>query len=437
VQPAEKETYMKSFSTARLAAISSFGFTITLVTNILSPSIFGHKVLELASPNTHNTLLGYTTFAGALLSMFTLPLIGVLSDRTKTKYGQRLPFFLAGSLLLGANLFLIIYARSAGMFFFGVVLYYITNDIIFGPWMALYPDLVPHTQRGEAAGVRALLDILALIIGRQLAGQLIGQMDTLGQTALVIIISVPIVFMAFSLIVTWRATRDIGFPHHPKNQPPIAQALKNMYRVDLKTYPAFRWWFINRFFYWSAFNIMGTFLLFFIIDVLYLSEPEAQKYLANLAMVIGISILFIAIPAGKIADRVGRKPIVIWSGIIAVLGTAYILIVRDLNLLMFGGLLIGASAGIYISSNFALITDIVPQDEAARYMGVAGIASAAGSACARLMGAWIIDPVNRLTGSSVSGYMALYALAGVLYLFSVLAARELPAPQPQRSSEII
>ncbi|MDH5607412.1 MAG: MFS transporter, partial [Anaerolineae bacterium] len=148
-------------------------------------------------------------------------------------------------------------------------------------------------------------------------------------------------------------------------------------------------------------------------------------------------ILFIAIPAGKIADRVGRKPIVIWSGIIAVLGTGYILIIRDLNLLMFGGLLIGASAGIYISSNFALITDIVPQDEAARYMGVAGIASAAGSACARLMGAWIIDPVNRLTGSSVSGYMALYALAGVLYLFSVLAARELPAPQPQRSSEII
>ncbi|MEK6221603.1 MAG: MFS transporter, partial [Chloroflexota bacterium] len=198
------------------------------------------------------------------------------------------------------------------------------------------------------------------------------------------------------------------------------------FTVDLKTYPAFKWWFINRFFYWAAFNTLGTFLLFFVIDVIGLPEDQAQLYLGNLSMVIGAAILFIAIPAGKLTDKIGRKPLVEISGYMAFVGSLLIIATKNLTTLTFAGFLIGASAGIFISANFALITDIIPKKQAGHYLGVAGIASAAGSALARLIGGVLVDPINAKTNSTSAGYLIIYGIAALFYLLSALSAMRLP-----------
>ena len=93
---------------------------------------------------------------------------------------------------------------------------------------------------------------------------------------------------------------------------------------------------------------------------------------------------------------------------------------------MFGGFLIGSAAGIFIGSSFALVTEIVPPEEAARYLGVAGIASAAGSATARLLGGLIVDPVNLALESRSAGYLLLYSIAALLFLISTFVAKKFP-----------
>lgn len=76
--------------------------------------------------------------------------------------------------------------------------------------------------------------------------------------------------------------------------------------------------------------------------------------------------------------------------------------------------------GTYLSASWALATDIVPKGEAARYLGIANIATCIGSGMARLLGGVLIDPINRVLGSASSGYIFLYSLAAVFFLSATL-----------------
>ncbi len=82
--------------------------------------------------------------------------------------------------------------------------------------------------------------------------------------------------------------------------------------------------------------------------------------------------------------------------------------------------------GAFLSASWALATDIVPRQEAARYLGIANIATCIGSGGARLLGGVLIDPINRALGSSSSGYLLLFALAALCFLVSALVIIPLP-----------
>jgi MFS family permease len=421
---------INKFSTSiRYLSISSFSFALTLVTNTLEPGVLGHQILRFAPIGKHNTILGLVTFLGSLVAMIVLPIVGSLSDSYRGKFGRRFPFFLIGSVFISFSLILIVMSNSLMWLVFGVLGYYFSANIIFGPWMALYPEYVPEKNRGIASGYRSLLDIAALIIGRQAVGFLLGNIEKLGNSALYISILIPIVFIWVGFFVTWKIRMN-----HIKSSPPkpmepsktidFKKLLVNSFKIDLKTYPNYKIWFINRYLFWTSFTILGTFLLFFIIDVLQISEGNAQSYLGNLAVIIGGGILFVALPAGKLADKIGKKPLIQASGLLASLGSVILISTFKLSLLMIAGFLIGSAAGIFIGASFALVTEIVPKNEAARYLGVSGIASAAGSASARLLGGIIVDPINQAFNSNSIGYLLLYGIAALLFLSSTLVAKK-------------
>src|SRR5437660_12921548 len=95
----------------RLAAVLALGFALTLVSSTLEPGVLGHKVLQLA-PGAPNTALGLTTFAGLLVAILAQPVVGALSDRSRSPWGRRLPYLVCGTLLLIACLYLIAAAPS-------------------------------------------------------------------------------------------------------------------------------------------------------------------------------------------------------------------------------------------------------------------------------------------------------------------------------------
>lgn len=417
---------MKSLTWARLMALTAFGFALTLVSNTLDPAIFGHTILEIA-PENPNTVLGFATAAGSILSIFLAPVVGALSDRTRSRWGKRVPFFIAGVPIIVVALLAIGFANSVSIFVAGVLLYRVGDYLIFPVWEALYPDQVPSQQRGLAGGMKAFFDILAVVAGRFAAGELMARAVEGDDGYVVAAVAVPTVALVTALVITWFALR--GLPKAKLKTQPKQIGLVEMFKFDWRKHRDFVWWTLNRFLYWTGFVTIGTFLLFFVIDVIGSAEADAQRYIARLSLVLGGAILLAAIPAGRLADRVGRRPLIIVSCALSAVGAALVVVLRDLNGLTIAAALVGLGAGIYNAASFALLTDVVPTQEAGRFLGLANIAGAGGGALARFAGGALIDPLNAIAGSGGTGYLTLYILATIFFALSTWAALRLPRRQ--------
>ena len=410
---------MKKISIFRILVISSMGFALTFTSNIQEP-MQAFKARQLA-PGAPNTALGLVGFVGLLVAMAVQPIVGVFSDRARTKLGRRIPFIIMGGVLLSIAMFLLAAAPALWVLFLVVIFSQFSSNILQGPWQALIPDLVPEEQRGLASSVKAVVDIVAMIAGGAVAGILLGKVDQWGQSAVYVASMSPVVLYIICITITaiW-AREDPGAVDETVAAKSVGEALKKAFYVNFKEHPVFGWWFANRILFWGAFIAVNTFLINYLIDVIGMSQGEAQSFFGTLKVILGVALIFLALIAGQLADKFGRKPVMIASGVISFIGALLLLLVRTETFLFVAGGIIGMGVGTYLSASWALATDIVPKGEAARYLGIANIATCIGSGMARLLGGVLIDPINRVLGSASSGYIFLYSLAAVFFLSATL-----------------
>ena len=406
--------------------ITSFAFSIGMVSNTLEPAVIGQRAIDLVPSNARNTAIGITTFVGLILAVLVQPIIGALSDRMGGRWGRRRPFLILGTLLTAGSLFIVSLSSSLPLIGLGVLVLYLGTNLAQIPGQALVPDHVPEIQHGKAAGFKATFELLAFVIGRLVSGELVA----LGQTT--IAVSLPAGLLVLTLLLVLFTLPDS--PRKIRVSRSWPMLLRQSFTIDLRQHPIFGWWFANRILFWCGFIAMQTFMLFFIIDVAGLAPAAAQQFVGRLSTAIGLAVLVVTLPAGWLSDRLGRNGMIMLAGILATISSTAFLFVRSTNQIGLAGLVFGLGVGIFLSANWALITDIVPLKEAARYLGLANIASAAGSAIARLLGGLIIDPVNTLLDSKTTGYLAVYGLACFLFASSVFVAWRMPAPGKRAES---
>lgn len=390
-----------------------------MATNTLDPALLSYKAALLA-PDHRNTALGLTTAAGLLVATFTQPLVGALSDQTHTRWGRRVPFFILGTLLSIAGLFAVALAPSLALLALAFMGYEFATNTAQAPWQALLPDQVTPSKRGAASGLKTVFEILAFVAGRRAAGYLIADEKILGAATLA-----GLVF-GLSMLLTALAAREarasapVGGPGNQAPHTPNVAAGKTVWP------PGFGWWFLNRGLFWGGLIALSSFVLFYLEDVVGMSFAEASRFFGDLSLVLGLSLLAIALPAGWLSDRIGRRPLILASCLVAILGNAVLLTARTRPTLTLGGGLLGLAAGTYLASNWALATDLVPRSQAARYLGIANIATAGGSFLARFAGGALIDPINRTFQSSSAGYFTLYGLTLIGFLLATLAVLRMP-----------
>ena len=223
--------------------------------------------------------------------------------------------------------------------------------------------------------------------------------------------------------------------------PPLLPTLYKSFKIDVKASPGFVTFLVSRLFLIMAVATLQTFALYFLIDVVGIANPA--QVTGNLLIVVGICLIGSVYPAGWLSDRIGRRPVVIASGLLGALGILLLLLIHNYATLMLSGALLGVSGGAFFSSNWALATDLVPKGEEARYLGLTNLATAGGAALARLIGI-AIDPLNAY--SHGLGYQVMlaaclvYFIIGSLLLFKLKeptnrgnsAALPSPEPHPKR-----
>src|SRR3989304_1924924 len=166
----------------RRAGLTLFARAFGIGANSLEPAVLGQRFLQWA-PEHKNPALGLPTAAGLLVATLVQPVVGGFSDRTAGRLGRRIPYFIVGSVLASAALFGVALAPTLLLVAVGVLAFQFGSNTAQGPWQALIPDQVPVAQRGTAAGLKSLFEVLGFVVGRALSGYLVAEGRALGAGA--------------------------------------------------------------------------------------------------------------------------------------------------------------------------------------------------------------------------------------------------------------
>jgi len=234
--------------------------------------------------------------------------------------------------------------------------------------------------------------------------------------------------LAITIVGLWQTGGVVGQPARSKqnqtgpkqNNSWLKRGVTRLAAIWRTTPPSFPWWMLNRFLFWSAGIAIRTFLLNYMEDVLGMPPAEAQVLSSRIFLVLGGGVFFLAVPAGALADRWGRRPLLMVAGFLAAGGAGFFLFANEIPLLFVGGSLIAVGGGIFASASWSLATNLVPSSEGGQYLALANVATVLGSIGGR-MGGPLIDAVNQLAGTVTLGYLIVFGLATLFFALSSLA----------------
>jgi Na+/melibiose symporter-like transporter len=400
--------------------ITIFGFALAALWGCLHTIVIQQRLLDFVPAAEKNTYLGLLTFAGLMLAMIVQPIAGSISDHSGFGWGRRRPFILVGTIMVLLFLPGIGWSNSYATIFVIYCLLQVFSNMAQGSYQGFIPDLVPGGKRGIASGIKNLLEIgggvvllypIAFLMGRYSAGE--------GSSWLWLSLAIPGVILGGVMLATVLMVKERPGTGAKLNLMP---ALRKTFKIDFRVNRDFIWFLVSRLFILMAFTTLQTFALYFLTDVVGVAASDAPEATARFSIAAVIGMLAVAYPAGRLSDKIGRRPITVSSGLLGALGIALIFLFKEsyLSIMLCGGL-IGIAFGAFMSSNWALATDLVAKGEEARYLGLANVATAGGAALARLIGP-VIDFFN--AQSPNLGYSVMLLACFIYFLIgSVLLMR--------------
>jgi len=385
------EAKVNRFGSVDYIKITIFGFGLSALWQSLHIIILPLRLLDFVPDVLKNTYLGYLTFTGLILAMAVQPIAGAISDRSGFSWGRRRPYILLGTTLLILLLPGVGLTGSYIAIFAIYCLMQVSSNTAQGPYQAFIPDLVPGGRRGLASGIKTLLEILGGVALLYLIGLFMDQYSAgQGISWLWLSLGAPAIVLLGVTLATLLTVKEQ--PGTGGSRLPLLSTLYKSFKINVRANRDFVWFLVSRLFVFMAFTTVQTFALYFLRDVVDVVSPATATAQFSIVAVAGM--LVVVYPAGRLSDRIGRRPIAVTSGLLGALGIALIFLYQHnyMLIVLFGGLL-GISFGAFMSANWALATDLVTKGEEARYLGLANMATAGGGALARLIGP-VIDFFN-------------------------------------------
>jgi MFS family permease len=451
------------------------------IRNTALGSVFMPYLVGIFAPEAiKNTALGAMRSAGLVIALLVQPAAGLLSDRSMSRFGRRRPYILIGALFDVLFLAAIALSWNYWALLISVLLIQFSSNVSHGPLQGLIPDLVPEDQRGMASSIKAIMELLPLILVGLTIAKLVGagQLDWAifaTGAALLVVTLVTVVFV-----------KETPLREKPTTPfwPPMVRVLGMLAGIvigavaglvgggligglaglvtlalagtqtalavgvgvggavamivavvtgvwagalstlgtEARQQASFVWWIVNRLMFLAAATSIQGSVFYFVMYAFGLTNEAASSMTGSLTSIIGVFILLTALASGWIADRVGRKRLVGISGLMAAAGGFLLLTtiwVPNLVMVYVAGTIIGLATGLFMTANWALGTDLVPAEEAGRYLGVSNLAGAGAGIVGAGIGGLIADYLNGIRPGL--GYFAIFASYAVLFVLSTVS----------------
>ena len=453
------------------------------IRNTAVGTLFMPFLVDIYAPaDWKNTALSLMRTAGLIIALLIQPAAGLISDRSSSRFGRRRPFILMGALLDLVFLAAIGLSWNYWSLLVAVLLIQFSANISHGPLQGLIPDVVPEDQRGRASAVKAIFELLPLV----LVGFSIAPLVGAGHLGWAIIATGAGLLITALVTIFWVKETPLKQKPDIPFWPPMLRVLGMLAGIllgalaglvggglvggmaglvvwlfagkatamlvgvgvggaiamivavvvgvwagalttighEARRHSAFIWWIVNRLLFLAAITSLQGFALYFLMYAFNITREQATSLTGNLIYMVGIFTLLSALPAGWLADRIGQKLLVGVSGLLAAVGCALLLgtiWVPNLSLIYAAGLILGIGTGLFMTANWAMGTNLVPPEEAGRYLGISNLAGAGAGMIGSGIGGPVADYLNLSTPGL--GYFAIFAAYVVLFVLSTVSLR--------------
>jgi len=365
------------------------------------------------------TLAGFIMTLDNIAAFFIQPLVGVLSDRTRTRIGRRMPWIVAGAPIAAVTFALIpvavnqIPAELSGqtsklggplaffMIAIGVML--LAMAAFRTPIIALMPDITPSPLRSKANGVINMMGGIGGLLAT-FGGAILYRIDKLiafWTASIILLVAVAVVFLAIKERPEaatgerkeqwWETLRQLGtIPRESR---------KSLILLLLAIFA----WFVGYNSIETFFSSYGTFRLG-------VSESTAGILLGC------FSVTFIAfsIPGGMLAERWGRRRTIL-TGLVALsvllFLASFLPYVTAIAVLLFLG---GIAWSLININSLPMVVDIAPDDRSlGTFTGLYYISGTLAAIVGPILNGWIIDLTNK-------NYSIIFVVAPAFMVVSMI-----------------
>ncbi len=368
--------------------------------------------------------LFFVTISGAIIAVIVQPTIGSISDYTISRWGRRKPYIFIGSCLDLVFLIGIAYSNTLVAIAAFIALLQFSSNFAQGPFQGYVPDLVPAPQVGTASALVGLMQVLGNV-----AGFIIGGIAVATNSFELGLVALGILELLTMLSVVFRVRE--GPPPKPRNGRPWRSIAAEAWGTDILRERSFMWLVASRLAILTAGATLTQLATFYLARSMALSQHDAGLIIIPLTGLVALGTVASVVPAGRISDRVGRKPVIWVSCGLGAISLATVAAAPVLAVAFVGALLYGISFGIFLAVDWALMTDIIPKASSGRYMGLSNVATASAGVLAIALGGTLMDLVGGGAGPRAALWLAVVLLGiGALLLRPVDERRreDLAAP---------
>ncbi len=414
--------------TTQLARISAYWLGLTAIDGAVGLYI-GYQLAytSIRGDVPLGAATAFVTLAGAAVAILVQPTVGSMSDYAVTRWGRRKPFIVVGSLLDLVFLFALATSNTLLMLATSLLLLNISTNIARGPFQGYVPDLVADAQVGMASAMVGMMQIVGNITGYALVA--IAAYFENRQLAIAAVAIIELVTMLSVVVGVGK-----GMPPKPREGKSWVAIARETWGTDILQERSYVWLVASRLFFLMAGGILFAYVVVYLRDVFGYDESGAGGVNTVMLVVVAVGTLLVVVPVSRLSDRIGRKPVIYGACLVGSVGAAMVSLAPHVAIAILGAGLFGMSAGIFLSVDWALMTDIIPRASAGRYMGISNVATGAAPLFAAAIGAIVLDATSSLAGDEVAPRITFF-LAVPLYGVSALLLRPVSEP-PRRPGHV-
>jgi MFS family permease len=370
-----------------LAGVSVGWLGLSMIGDGIPALLLPHQLLSTGRADA--TTLGLVSLLAIGLGALVQPFAGRLGDAR-----GRAPVIGVG---LGVALFGLLGLLLPSAALAAAIVAVVGVGVVQAGQQPLLPDLVPARWRGRGAGLKGAVDVGGAFLGFVVLAALLGAGQPLLAVAVLAIVLVGSFAAAFALL---RGRWPAG------SRPVRARPL-----LDLSVRSPFLQLVVARFLFLLGIYVVGRFLVLFVAQRFGLGADAAAEQGGIVLAVLTLATVLVSLPAGWLADRIGRGRLMLIGGVTGAAGMALLPLGSEMIVLILLGALVAVGSAAFSAGSWATLTDLAEGDDAGRLLGLASWGTAGAAAAAGLAGP-LID-IGERAGPG-AGFVTAFLLAGLL-----------------------